>query len=127
MNVGSPQTLEFDEITALVPFATATGFITNYHRPRYAPPLVSVRNGGRRVTFREPMSRYEKRQQIIAYVAPYVSLFPTKVALVFGTRHGVPHFAEEILSLYRQGYFTNMIISGGVTGRRCFARRCGER
>jgi len=62
------------------------------------------------------MSGYEKRQQIIAYVAPYVSLFPTKFALVFGTRHGVPHFAEEILSLYRQGYFTNVIISGGVTG-----------
>ena len=63
----------------------------------------------------EPMSKYEKRQQMIAYVAPYVSLFPTKFALVFGTRHGVLKFAEEILFLYRQGYFTNVIISGGVT------------
>lgn len=79
------------------------------------PQFVSVRNSGR-VTFQKPMSRYEKRQQIIAYVAPYVSLFPTKFALVFGTRHGVPHFAEEILSLYRQAYFTNVIISGGITG-----------
>jgi uncharacterized SAM-binding protein YcdF (DUF218 family) len=65
----------------------------------------------------ESMSKYEKRQQIIAYVAPYVSLFPTKFALVFGTRHGVLKFAEEILSLYRQGYFTNVIISGGVTSQ----------
>ena len=62
----------------------------------------------------EPMSKHEKRQQIIAYVAPHVSLFPTKFALVFGTRHGVRKFAEEILSLYRQGYFEKVIISGGV-------------
>lgn len=45
-----------------------------------------------------------------------MSLFPTKFALVFGTRHGVPHFAEEILSLQRRGYFRNLIISGGLTG-----------
>lgn len=62
------------------------------------------------------MGRYEKRQRIIAYVAPHVSLFPAKFALVFGTRHGVSQFADEILSLYRQGYFTQVIISGGATG-----------
>jgi uncharacterized SAM-binding protein YcdF (DUF218 family) len=63
-----------------------------------------------------PMRRYDKRQEIIAYVAPCVSLFATKFALVFGTRHGVPKFVEEILSLYRQRYFTDLIISGGLTG-----------
>jgi uncharacterized SAM-binding protein YcdF (DUF218 family) len=62
------------------------------------------------------MSIYQKRQQIIDYVAPYVLLFPTKFALVFGTRHGVPQFAEEIQLLYQQGYFSNVIVSGGVTG-----------
>jgi uncharacterized SAM-binding protein YcdF (DUF218 family) len=62
------------------------------------------------------MSIYQKRQQIIDYVAPYVLLFPTKFALVFGTRHGVPQFAEEIQLLYQQGYFTNVIVAGGVTG-----------
>lgn len=63
------------------------------------------------------MSGYQKREQIIDYVAPHVSLFPTTFALVFGTRHGVAQFAEEISSLYRQGYFTNVILSGGVTGQ----------
>ncbi len=63
------------------------------------------------------MSTFEKRQQIIGYIAPYVSLFPTKFAFVFGTRHGIPDFAKEILSLYQQAYFTKLIISGGVTGQ----------
>ena len=65
----------------------------------------------------ETMTTYEKRQQIVAYVAPHVTLFATKFALVFGTRHGLPNFANEILSLYRQAYFTDLIISGGVTGQ----------
>src|SRR5213079_2754597 len=65
----------------------------------------------------EAMSRFEKRQQIIAYVAPHVSLFATKFAFVFGTRHGAAKFAEEVVSLYRQRYFTDIIISGGVTGQ----------
>jgi uncharacterized SAM-binding protein YcdF (DUF218 family) len=63
------------------------------------------------------MNRFEKRQQIITYVAPRVTMFATKFALVFGTRHGAPNFADEILSLYQQGYFTDLIISGGATGQ----------
>lgn len=63
------------------------------------------------------MTRYEKRQQIVTYVAPHVTLFATKFALAFGARHGVPNFANEILSLYRQAYFTDLIISGGATGQ----------
>lgn len=59
-----------------------------------------------------------KREQIIAYVAPEVSLFATKFALVFGTRHGVPQFAEQTCALYRQRYFTNLIISGGATSQK---------
>ena len=62
------------------------------------------------------MTNYSKRQQIIEYVAPETSLFATKVALVFGTRHGESKFVEEILSLYLQGFFTDLIISGGATG-----------
>ena len=76
---------------------------------------LELRERRQRVIF-EPMSSYEKRQQVIEYVAPHVLLFPTKFALVFGTRHGVPQFAEEIQSLYRQGYFASLIISGGITG-----------
>ena len=64
----------------------------------------------------ETADRYHKRTQIIAYIAPKVSLLATKFALVFGTRHGVLKFAEEILSLYRACYFTDIIISGGMTG-----------
>ena len=61
------------------------------------------------------MSKYAKREQIISYVSPYVALFPTTYALVFGTRHGTSAFTDDILSLYHRGYFTNLIISGGVT------------
>ena len=52
---------------------------------------------------------------MISYVSPPVSLFPTTYALVFGTRHGIREFAEDIQSLYVQGYFKNLIISGGAT------------
>lgn len=61
------------------------------------------------------MCNFDKRKQIITYVAPSVSLFQTKFALVFGTRHGLSIFADQIFSLYRDGYFTDLIISGGVT------------
>jgi uncharacterized SAM-binding protein YcdF (DUF218 family) len=61
------------------------------------------------------MSHFEKRTAIIEYVAPSVSLFPAKFALVFGTRHGVPMFVSEILSLYHKGYFEKVIVSGGAT------------
>jgi uncharacterized SAM-binding protein YcdF (DUF218 family) len=61
------------------------------------------------------MNKYAKREQIISYVSPHVALFPTKYALVFGTRHGVSAFVEDILSLYGQGYFNSLIISGGIT------------
>jgi uncharacterized SAM-binding protein YcdF (DUF218 family) len=61
------------------------------------------------------MSKYEKRTHIISYVSPHISLFPTTYALAFGTRHGVTEFADDILNLYHQAYFENLIISGGVT------------
>jgi uncharacterized SAM-binding protein YcdF (DUF218 family) len=63
------------------------------------------------------MTRCGKRQQIIEYVAPSISLFQTRFALVFGTRHGISNFAEEIISLYRRSFFTALIISGGSTAR----------
>jgi uncharacterized SAM-binding protein YcdF (DUF218 family) len=52
---------------------------------------------------------------VISYVSLYISLFPTTYALVFGTRHGITKFADDILNLYNQAYFKNPIISGGVT------------
>lgn len=61
------------------------------------------------------MNQHGKREQIISYIAPHVSLFPTTYALVFGTRHGVARFAEDILSLYAQGYFKSLLVSGGLT------------
>jgi len=80
-------------------------------------PVLGRAEEGATCYLSETMNKYEKRQQIIAYVAPHVSLFATKFALVFGTRHGVRKFSEEILALYRQGYFTGLIISGGATGQ----------
>lgn len=61
------------------------------------------------------MHGFEKRRRIIEYVAPSVFLFPARFAFVFGTRHGVPVFVTEILSLYHKGYFEKLIVSGGVT------------
>ena len=61
------------------------------------------------------MNKYAKRKQIISYVSPHVALFPTKYALVFGTRHGVSAFVQDILSLYCEGYCKSLIISGGIT------------
>lgn len=58
---------------------------------------------------------YDVRRRIITYVAPYIKIFPSTYALVFGTRHGVDVFADDILDLYHQGYFKNLIISGGAT------------
>jgi hypothetical protein len=59
--------------------------------------------------------RYDVRSRIIAYVAPYMKLFPSTYALVFGTRHGVDVFADEIVHLCHRGQFKNLIISGGAT------------
>lgn len=61
------------------------------------------------------MNEFEKKRRIIEYVAPTISLFPTRFALGFGTMHGVCAFVTEMLSLYRQGYFEKVIVSGGVT------------
>lgn len=61
------------------------------------------------------MGQHNTRDQIISYVAPHIKLFPTQYALVFGTRHGVSTFAHDTASLYRQGYFKKLVISGGFT------------
>jgi hypothetical protein len=49
LNVRSPEALKFTEITALVPFSTATGDCAHspvnelHHQPQYRPHLISVR------------------------------------------------------------------------------------
>src|SRR5215469_18889900 len=58
---------------------------------------------------------YEVRRRIITYVAPFTKIFPSAYALVFGTRHGVDVFADDIVRLYHAGYFKKLIISGGAT------------
>jgi DUF218 domain len=63
------------------------------------------------------MNKYVIREQIISYVSPYIRLFPTKYALVFGTRHGVGKFGDDIWYLHDRGYFENLIVSGGVTAQ----------
>jgi DUF218 domain len=55
------------------------------------------------------------RERIFSYVSPHTALFQSRYALVFGTRHGVSAFADDIVRLYRRSYFDNLIISGGVT------------
>ena len=61
------------------------------------------------------MTRFAKREQIYSYVAPDVTLFAARYALVFGTSHGVQTFANDISFLYGRRFFERIIISGGVT------------
>jgi len=55
------------------------------------------------------------RERIFSYVSPRTTLFRSSYALVFGTRHGIPTFVDDIMALYRRSYFEKLIISGGVT------------
>jgi hypothetical protein len=72
----------------------------------------------------DPMNKYAKREQIISYVSPHVVLFPTQYALVFGTRHGVSVFVEDILSLYGHGYFKSVSsYLEGLPGKTLFPRQ----
>jgi uncharacterized SAM-binding protein YcdF (DUF218 family) len=82
-----------------------------------SPRILHLRMNYRSLTSKMTNStnKYEKRKQIISYISPRVVLFPTTYALVFGTRHGVSDFVDDIVSLYDHGYFKSLIISGGVT------------
>jgi len=61
------------------------------------------------------ITKYPARECIFSYVSPSIKLFPTTYGFVFGTRHGVSRFADDIGRLYALGYFRKLIISGGMT------------
>lgn len=67
--------------------------------------------------FQPRTGTHDVRRRIIEYVAPYTNIFPLTYALVFGTRHGVGVFADDIVRLYHDGYFKKLMISGGVRTR----------
>jgi len=50
------------------------------------------------------MNKYEKRKQIISYVAPYISLFPTIYALVMTVRKQWPEIRR--ICCYGVNYFS---------------------
>jgi uncharacterized SAM-binding protein YcdF (DUF218 family) len=56
-------------------------------------------------------------QRIAAYVMP---AFPppqrSDLGFLFGTRHGVPEFCQTAWTLWQQGMFTRLLVSGGQTG-----------
>lgn len=52
---------------------------------------------------------------IADYVMPPVPEQPADLALLFGTRHGVPAFCAATLSLWERGMFKLLVISGGKT------------
>jgi len=47
---------------------------------------------------------------------PDVAVRRSDIALVFGTRDGVSEFAQTAYLLWRAGFFSRIILSGGVTG-----------
>ena len=54
-------------------------------------------------------------KKIEEYVMPDTGIKPVKLAILFGTRHGVELFCDETYKLWKEGYFQYLVISGGST------------
>ncbi|MET0855471.1 MAG: YdcF family protein [Telluria sp.] len=58
----------------------------------------------------------DELQRIAAYVMPSLPACPSDLGFLFGTRHGVSEFCAAAHRLWREGMFSRLLISGGVTG-----------
>jgi uncharacterized SAM-binding protein YcdF (DUF218 family) len=54
-------------------------------------------------------------EEIRRYVMVKTPIEPADLAFVFGTRHGIPNFADEIAEYWRQHFFPWILIAGGPT------------
>ncbi|MFZ4712562.1 MAG: YdcF family protein [Bacteriovoracaceae bacterium] len=54
-------------------------------------------------------------KKIADYVMPEMDIFPSDMAILFGTRHGVKEFCDETLALWNKNLFQRLLISGGCT------------
>jgi len=54
-------------------------------------------------------------EEIRRYVMVKTPLEPADLAFVFGTRHGIPNFADEIADYWQRHFFPWILIAGGPT------------
>lgn len=64
---------------------------------------------------RLPMSRNDLHL-IAEYMMPALPPCPSDLGFLFGTRHGVQEFCEAAYSLWQEGMFGRLVVSGGRTG-----------
>jgi len=63
---------------------------------------------------------HEDLQLIGRYMMPSVPACRSDLGFLFGTRHGVPEFCAAAHSLWRDGMFERLLVSGGCTaGASC--------
>jgi uncharacterized SAM-binding protein YcdF (DUF218 family) len=55
-------------------------------------------------------------QRIAEYTMPVFPARESDLGFLFGTRHGIPEFCEAACSLWREGMFKRLLVSGGKTG-----------
>lgn len=55
-------------------------------------------------------------QHIAEYVMPVLSVVPSDLGFLFGTRHGVEEFCVSACALWQAGMFRHLLVSGGCTG-----------
>lgn len=54
-------------------------------------------------------------QRIADYMMPAFPPAPSDLGFLFGTRHGVDAFCEAAISLWNEGMFGRLLVSGGAT------------
>ncbi|MBV1886484.1 MAG: YdcF family protein [Parvibaculaceae bacterium] len=81
-----------------------------------------------RLFMSETISKLEL-ERIGRYVLVETPIQMADIGFVFGTRHGVDEFVREIVRCWWLGYFSKLVVTGGVTpgGHRSEAIEIGER
>ncbi|UGQ48593.1 YdcF family protein [Massilia endophytica] len=60
-------------------------------------------------------------QRIAEYMMPVFPAQQSDLGFLFGTRHGVPEFCAAAHSLWQEGMFGRLLVSGGRTGSSALA------
>ena len=63
----------------------------------------------------EPQGSTASDEQIGQYVMVKTPLGPADLAFVFGTRHGITNFADQIANYWHKDFFPWILIAGGPT------------
>jgi uncharacterized SAM-binding protein YcdF (DUF218 family) len=57
----------------------------------------------------------EQLTLIADYIMPESGIGRADIALLFGTRHGIDHFCDRTIALWKSDYFSRLVVSGGKT------------